>query len=364
MAALAELQKDLKILKEEVDEEDIAEVVARWSGIPVQRLLEGEAEKLLHMEERLAERVVGQERAVRAVSDAVRRARAGLQDPNRPLGSFLFLGPTGVGKTELARALAQFLFDDERALVRIDMSEYMEKHAVARLIGSPPGYVGYEEGGQLTEAVRRRPYAVILLDEIEKAHADVAQVLLQILEDGRLTDGQGRTVEFKNALVIMTSNIGSDLILESGGEGGERMRARLLEALRGHFRPELLNRIDEILVFEPLSESALETIVTLELRKLERRLLDRALTLRADPEVLAYLAREGYDPVYGARPLRRLIERLVQNPLARRILQGEFKPGDAVRVRLGEERAGSGAGEFRFERTEKPETASAGAFSA
>ncbi|HET9950964.1 MAG TPA: ATP-dependent chaperone ClpB [Candidatus Eisenbacteria bacterium] len=363
-AALADLQKDLKILKEEVDEEDIAEVVARWSGIPVQRLLEGEVEKLLRMEERLGERVVGQDRAVRAVSDAVRRGRAGLQDPNRPLGSFLFLGPTGVGKTELARALAQFLFDDERAMVRIDMSEYMEKHAVARLIGSPPGYVGYEEGGQLTEAVRRRPYSVILLDEIEKAHPDVAQVLLQILEDGRLTDGQGRTVEFKNVIVIMTSNIGSDLILESGGEGSERMRARLLEALRGHFRPELLNRIDEILVFEPLTMDALERIVTLELRKVERRLRDRELTLRPDPEVLAYLAREGYDPAYGARPLRRLIERLVQNPLARRILTGEFQPGDAIRVRLGDTRAGADAGEFRFEREEKPETASAGAFSA
>jgi ATP-dependent Clp protease ATP-binding subunit ClpB len=363
-AALAEVQKDLKILKEEVDEEDIAEVVARWSGIPVQRLLEGEVEKLLQMEERLGERVIGQERAIHAVSDAVRRARAGLQDPNRPLGSFLFLGPTGVGKTELARALAQFLFDDERAMIRIDMSEYMEKHAVARLIGSPPGYVGYEEGGQLTEAVRRRPYAVILLDEIEKAHPDVAQVLLQILEDGRLTDGQGRTVEFKNAIVIMTSNIGSEMILESEGEGGERMRARLLEALRGHFRPELLNRIDEILVFDPLSEEALERIVTLELRKVEHRLRDRELRLEAEPGVLAYLARAGYDPVYGARPLRRLIERLVQNPLARRILQGEFKPGDVIRVRLGDARAGGDATELRFEKAENPETARAGAFSA
>ncbi|HEU4725919.1 MAG TPA: ATP-dependent chaperone ClpB [Candidatus Eisenbacteria bacterium] len=362
-AALAALQKDLKILKEEVDEEDIAEVVARWSGVPVQRLLEGELEKLLRMEARLEERVVGQSRAVRAVSDAVRRARAGLQDPNRPLGSFLFLGPTGVGKTELARALAQFLFDDERAMVRIDMSEYMEKHAVARLVGSPPGYVGYEEGGQLTEAVRRRPYSVILLDEIEKAHPDVAQVLLQILEDGRLTDGQGRTVDFKNALVVMTSNIGSDLILEQGGAGGEPMRARLLEALRGHFRPELLNRIDEILVFDPLSMEALETIVTLELKKVEARLRDRDLALDADAEVLAFLAREGYDPVYGARPLRRLIERLVQNPLARRILQGEFRPGDRIRVRLADA-AGGVADALRFERVEKPETASAGAFSA
>jgi ATP-dependent Clp protease ATP-binding subunit ClpB len=249
-------------------------------------------------------------------------------------------------------------------MIRIDMSEYMEKHAVARLIGSPPGYVGYDEGGQLTEAVRRRPYAVILLDEIEKAHADVAQVLLQILEDGRLTDGQGRTVEFKNAIVIMTSNIGSDLILESGGEGGERMRARLLEALRGHFRPELLNRIDEILVFDPLTTEALERIVALELEKVARRLRDRELSLHVDPDVLAYLAREGYDPVYGARPLRRLIERLVQNPLARRLLQGEFHPGDAIRVRLGDVPGGEEPAAFRFERAKKAESASAGAFSA
>jgi len=344
--SLAELQADLKILKEEVDAEDIAEVVARWSGVPVQRLLESELEKLLHMEDRLRERVIGQDAAVRAVSDAVRRARAGLQDPNRPIGSFLFLGPTGVGKTELARALAQFLFDDERAMIRIDMSEYMEKHAVARLIGSPPGYVGYEEGGQLTEAVRRRPYAVVLLDEIEKAHADVSQVLLQILEDGRLTDGQGRTVDFKNAIIVMTSNIGSDLILEAGGEGGEAIRARLLGALRGHFRPELLNRIDEVLIFEPLSSEALREIVALELRKLTRRLEERDLKLTADPAVLDLLAREGYDPVYGARPLRRLIERRVQNPMARRMLSGEFPPGTAVRLRLSGDGEG---GEFRFE---------------
>ena len=331
--ALADIQKEMKILKEEVDAEDIAEVVGRWSGIPVQRLLESELEKLLHMEERLRERVVGQEAAIRAVSDAVRRARAGLSDPNRPLGSFLFLGPTGVGKTETARALAQFLFDDERAMVRIDMSEYMEKHAVARLIGSPPGYVGYEEGGQLTEAVRRRPYSVVLLDEIEKAHADVAQILLQILEDGRLTDGQGRTVDFKNTLVIMTSNIGSDLILELEGTG-EAMRSRLLAALRGHFRPELLNRIDEILVFEPLSRESLREIVRLELRKVERRLQNRELSLVAGDDVLDLLAREGYDPVYGARPLRRLVEHRIQNPLAQRLLKGEFAPGDVIEVRV------------------------------
>jgi len=322
--------------------------------VPVQRLLESELEKLLHMEERLRERVVGQEAAVRAVSDAVRRARAGLQDPNRPIGSFLFLGPTGVGKTELARALAQFLFDDERAMIRIDMSEYMEKHAVARLIGSPPGYVGYEEGGQLTEAVRRRPYAVVLLDEIEKAHADVSQVLLQILEDGRLTDGQGRTVDFKNALIVMTSNIGSDLILEAGGAAGEGMRARLLGALRGHFRPELLNRIDEVLIFEPLSSDALREIVALELSKLTRRLRERDLTLIADADVLDLLAREGYDPVYGARPLRRLIERRIQNPMAKRMLSGEFPPGTTVRVRVSE---GGEAGELRFEAAPRPKKA-------
>ena len=353
-AALAGIQKDLKLLKEEVDEEDIAEVVARWSGIPVQRLLESELQKLLHMEERLKERVVGQDPAVRAVSDAVRRARAGLQDPNRPLGSFLFLGPTGVGKTELARALAQFLFDDERAMVRIDMSEYQERHAVARLIGAPPGYVGYEEGGQLTEAVRRRPYCVVLLDEIEKAHADASQLLLQILEDGRLTDGQGRTVDFKNAIVVMTSNIGSDLILESGGEGGEAMRTRLMAALRGHFRPELLNRIDEVLVFEPLDRDALREIVRLELRKVERRLAERDLTLEAGPDVLDLLAREGYDPVFGARPLRRLIERRIQNPLAQSILAGTFRPGDRVRVRITE-----GPDQpLVFDRVEAPEAVS------
>jgi ATP-dependent Clp protease ATP-binding subunit ClpB len=347
-ALLAEIQKDLKILKEEVDEEDVAEVVARWSGIPVQRLLESELQKLLKMEDRLKERVVGQDEAVRAVSDAVRRARAGLQDPNRPIGSFLFLGPTGVGKTELARALAQFLFDDEHAMVRLDMSEYMEKHSVARLIGSPPGYVGYEEGGQLTEAVRRRPYSVVLLDEIEKAHPDVSQVLLQILEDGRLTDGQGRVVDFKNTLVVMTSNIGSELILEMGGAGGEAMRDRLLTALRGHFRPEILNRIDEILVFEVLSPEALRQIVALELRKVEQRLRDRDLSIQADPEVLDLLAREGYDPVFGARPLRRLIERRLQNPLAQAILKGEFQPGDSIRVRPGADQ-----GPLRFERAER-----------
>ena len=355
-AALAAIQKDLKLLKEEVDEEDIAEVVARWSGIPVQRLLEGELQKLLHMEDRLRERVVGQDVAVRAVSDAVRRARAGLQDPNRPLGSFLFLGPTGVGKTELARALAEFLFDTERAMIRVDMSEYQERHAVARLIGSPPGYVGYEEGGQLTEAVRRRPYSVVLLDEIEKAHPGVAHVLLQVLEEGRLTDGQGRTVDFKNTIIVMTSNIGSDLILEAGGASSEVLRPRLLQALRGHFRPELINRIDEILVFEPLGQEELRQIVRLELKKVERRLQERELKLVVDTDVLDLLAKEGYDPVFGARPLRRVIERRVQNPLAQAILKGEFQPGDTVRVRLGKDDDSP----LRFERAGKLEAVAAG----
>jgi ATP-dependent Clp protease ATP-binding subunit ClpB len=354
-AKLAEIQKDMKLLKEEVDEEDIAEVVARWTGIPVSRLLEGEIQKLLHMEERLRERVVGQEAAVRAVSDAIRRARAGLQDPNRPLGSFLFLGPTGVGKTELARALAEFLFDDERAMIRADMSEYQEKHTVARLIGSPPGYVGFEEGGQLTEAVRRRPYSVVLLDEIEKAHPDVANVLLQIFEDGRLTDGQGRTVDFKNTLVIMTSNIGSDLILEFQGRTAEEMRPSLLQAIRGHFRPELINRIDEILVFEPLRPEQLREIARLEVRKVERRLRERELSLEVDEDVLDLLAREGYDPVFGARPLRRLIEHRLQNPLAQAILRGEFRPGDRIRVRRGP----SDEAPLQFERLERHEAVTA-----
>ena len=346
---LAKLQKDLKILKEEVDAEDIASVVARWTGIPVQRLLESELQKLLSMEQRLKERVVGQDEAVRAVSEAVRRARAGLQDPNRPLGSFFFLGPTGVGKTELVRALAEFLFDSEKAMIRIDMSEYMEKHTVSRLIGSPPGYVGFEEGGQLTEAVRRRPYSVVLLDEIEKAHADVTQVLLQILEDGRLTDGQGRTVDFRNTIITMTSNIGSDLILEAGGKGGEGIRRSLTAALQSHFRPELLNRIDEIIIFEPLSREALREIVKLELRKVERRVRDREITIQADDRVLDLLAREGYDPVFGARPLRRLIERNIQNPLAEGLLRAEFRPGDVVQITVEDE----DQGKLRFERLAK-----------
>jgi ATP-dependent Clp protease ATP-binding subunit ClpB len=345
-AKLAELQKERKMLKEEVDEEDIAEVVSKWTGIPVTRLMEGEIEKLLKMEERLRERVVGQDEAIVAVSNAVRRARAGLQDPNRPIGSFIFMGPTGVGKTELARALAEFLFDDERAMIRIDMSEYMEKHTVARLIGAPPGYVGYEEGGQLTEAVRRRPYSVILFDEIEKAHQDVFNVLLQILEDGRLTDGQGRTVDFKNTVIIMTSNIGSELIRERqlagfrhsvGGRDAyeEETRRLVLEALRAHFRPEFLNRVDEIIVFNALSEEDIKKIVDIQIRQLNKRLAEKHLEVQLTDAAKALLAEKGYDPMYGARPLRRAIQREIQDPLAMKLLAGEFKEGDRIVVDAG-----------------------------
>ena len=328
---LHRLQSGSRLLAEEVTPEDIAEVVAKWTSIPVTRLLEGEVAKLLRMEERLHERVVGQEEAVQAVSNAVRRARAGMQDPDRPLGSFLFLGPTGVGKTLLAKALAEFLFDDEKAMVRLDMSEYMEKHAVARLIGAPPGYVGYEEGGQLTEAIRRRPYAVLLLDELEKAHSDVFNVLLQILDDGRLTDGQGRTVDFKNVVLIMTSNVGSTFIVELAGER-ETMRARVMDAVRGHFRPEFLNRIDEIVIFDPLDERQILEIVEKETKALAKRLRERKLTLELTPNAKAFLATEGFDPVYGARPIRRTIQRLVLDPLAQKILSGEYKEGDTVFV--------------------------------
>jgi len=329
---LEALQKDGAMLKEEVDEEDIAQVVSKWTGIPVSRMLEGETKKLLTMEEKLKERVVGQHEAINAVSDAIRRARSGLQDPNRPIGSFIFLGPTGVGKTELARALAEFLFDDERAMVRLDMSEYMEKHTVSRLIGAPPGYVGYEEGGQLTEAVRRRPYSVILLDEIEKAHPDVFNILLQILDDGRLTDGQGRTVDFKNTIIIMTSNLGSQVIQELGGQDDERMRQLVMEAVRAHFRPEFLNRVDEILIFHTLSFAHIKQIVGIQLRRLEQRLADKKLSLVVTDQAREILAREGYDPVFGARPLKRAIQRLLQDPLARRVLEGEFVEGDTIRV--------------------------------
>ena len=317
------------MVKEEVDEDDIAEVVARWTGIPVSRLLEGETEKLIHMEERLHERVVGQDEAVEAVANALRRARTGLQDPNRPIGSFIFLGPTGVGKTELARALAEFMFDDERAMVRLDMSEYQERHTVARLVGAPPGYVGYEEGGQLTEAVRRRPYSVVLLDEIEKAHQEVFDVLLQILDDGRLTDGQGRTVDFRNTVIIMTSNIRSS------------------EALTEHFRPEFLNRIDEIVVFKPLSREQLGEIVELQLTRLRERLAERGLGLELTDEAKELVAEAGWDPTYGARPLKRALQRLVENPLALRLLEGEFAEGDTVR-------ADARDGELVFEKAAAP----------
>jgi len=320
-----------QMLKEEVTEEDIAEVVSNWTGIPVSRLQEGEREKLVKMEERLAARVVGQKRAISAVSNAVRRARSGLQDPNRPIGSFIFLGPTGVGKTELARALAEFLFDDENSMVRIDMSEHMEKHAVARLIGAPPGYVGYEEGGQLSEAVRRKPYSVVLFDEIEKAHHDIFGVLLQVLDDGRITDGQGRTVDFKNTVIIMTSNIGSQFIMEESLDAKERDR-RVMEALRDHFRPEFLNRVDEVIIFDRLSEEEIKHIVGLQINRLAKRLSSQNINLEVTPKARALVAKEGYDPVYGARPLKRAIQREILDPLSLEILQGRFKQGDHIEV--------------------------------
>ncbi len=334
-AALAALQGPNALLKEEVTADDIAEIVGAWTGIPVAKLMEGESAKLIHMEERLHERVVGQDQAIEAVSDAVRRARAGLKDPRRPIGSFMFLGPTGVGKTELARALAAFLFDDEQAMVRIDMSEYMEKFAVTRLVGAPPGYVGYEEGGQLTEAVRRRPYQVILLDEIEKAHPDVFNVLLQVLDDGRLTDGQGRTVDFKNTVVIMTSNIGSAAIAAQAGssrddEGHDAMQQQVMEALRGHFRPEFLNRVDEVIVFHALTDADLTAIVGLLVDDLIRRVAGQDVTLELTPAARSLIAHEGHDPAYGARPLKRTIQRLLENPFARALVEGRFKPGDHV----------------------------------
>ncbi len=326
--ALAEQQSTRRMLKEEVDEEDVAEVVAAWTGIPLTRLLEGEVEKLLHMEERLHERVVGQDEAVSAVSNALRRARAGLSDPDRPIGSFIFLGPTGVGKTELARALAGFMFDDERAMVRIDMSEYMERHSVARLIGAPPGYVGFDEGGQLTEAVRRRPYSVLLLDEIEKAHADVFNVLLQLLDDGRLTDGQGHVVDFTNTVVVMTSNIGSQFLTEGIDEG--IALERVIGALREHFRPEFLNRVDEVVVFDRLDREQLGAIVGLQAERLRARLATRGVELEITEAARDLLGREGYDPAYGARPLKRLIQRRIENPLAQKMLAGEVRDGDHV----------------------------------
>ncbi len=328
----AAMQKGTRILKEEVDEEDIAKLVSKWTGIPVGRLLEGEAQKLVHMEERLRQRVVGQEDALARVANAVRRSRAGLSDSKRPIGSFIFLGPTGVGKTELARALAEFLFDDEKLMIRIDMSEYMEKHTVSRLIGAPPGYVGYEEGGQLTEQVRRHPYSVILFDEIEKAHPDVFNVLLQILEDGRLTDGKGRTVDFRNTVLVMTSNVGSTAIYELAGKDPERARKEAMEALRQAFRPEFINRIDEIVIFNPLGKEQLERIVGLLLKSVEKLLAERQITLALTPAGNELLLREGYDPAYGARPLRRTIQRLIQDPLALQILEGTVLPGSHIRV--------------------------------
>jgi ATP-dependent Clp protease ATP-binding subunit ClpB len=320
-----------RMLKEEVDEEDIAYVLSKWTGIPVSKMLEGDVEKLVHMEERLRQRVVGQEEAIEAVSNAIRRSRAGIGDPNRPLGSFIFLGPTGVGKTELTRALAEFLFDQDQAMIRIDMSEYMEKHSVSRLIGAPPGYVGFEEGGQLTESVRRKPYSVVLFDEIEKAHPDVFNVLLQLLDDGRLTDGQGRTVDFKNTVIIMTSNLGSQEISELAGDES-KMRSTVMGVLRGHFRPEFLNRIDDIIIFHPLTMEQLKTIVDIQLNLLKKRLLERKIDLILTDAAKGYLAAIGYDQVFGARPLKRLIQRDILNPLALRILSGEFKEGDKVKV--------------------------------
>jgi ATP-dependent Clp protease ATP-binding subunit ClpB len=336
LAAAQEAEKkEATLVRNKVTEEEVAEVVSKWTGIPVSKMLESERDKLLHMEEAIGRRVVGQEEAVRVVADAIRRSRAGLSDPNRPNGSFLFLGPTGVGKTELCKALAEFLFDTEEAMVRIDMSEFMEKHSVARLIGAPPGYVGYEEGGYLTEAVRRRPYSVILLDEVEKAHPDVFNVLLQVLDDGRLTDGQGRTVDFRNSVVVMTSNLGSQVIQELAGEANyERMKAAVLEIVGQHFRPEFINRVDDIVVFHPLGREHIRRIVDIQMGYLQRRLAERDITLVLDDAARDLLGEAGFDPVYGARPLKRAIQQQVENPLAQRILKGEFGPGDTVRVEV------------------------------
>ena len=347
--ALANLQSTGKLLKEEVDADDIAEIVSRWTGIPVSRLVEGEVQKLLHMEERLHQRVVGQDEAISAVSNAIRRARAGLQDPNRPLGSFIFLGPTGVGKTELARALAEFMFDSDQAVIRIDMSEYMEKHSVSRLIGAPPGYIGHEEGGQLTEAVRRRPYSVVLFDEIEKAHPEVFNALLQVLDDGRLTDSQGRQVDFKNTVIIMTSNLGSSSIVGLNQHDRDAMRERVMEAVRQHFRPEFLNRIDEIVIFEPLTREQTGTIVDIQLQRVSDRLEDRNIELRVTPGAKEWLASRGYDPVYGARPLKRLIQREVLDSLAMKLLNGDLHDGEVVTISASDDGL-----TFQAELTEAP----------
>ncbi|MDY6816173.1 MAG: ATP-dependent chaperone ClpB [Pseudomonadota bacterium] len=331
MAGQAEMKK-MELLRNRVTDEEIAEVVSKWTGIPVSKMLEGERDKLMRMEEALHGRVIGQEEAVEAVSNAVRRSRAGLSDPNRPNGSFLFLGPTGVGKTELCKALASFLFDTEEAMVRIDMSEFMEKHSVARLIGAPPGYVGYEEGGYLTEAVRRRPYSVLLLDEVEKAHPDVFNILLQVLEDGRLTDGQGRTVDFRNTVIVMTSNLGSDIIQQKAGEENyEAMKSAVMEVVGTHFRPEFINRVDEVVVFHPLAEDQIRGIAKIQIAGLSKRLKDQDMKLELDDAAMDLLAEVGYDPVYGARPLKRAIQRNIENPLAQKLLQGEFVPGDTIR---------------------------------
>ncbi|HEX9501828.1 MAG TPA: AAA family ATPase, partial [Thermoanaerobaculia bacterium] len=338
-AKLAEMQKNGALLREEVTDEDIAEIVSKWTGVPVTRMMESEVQKLIRMEENLKLRVVGQEEAVRAVANAVRRSRAGLKDPNRPVGSFIFMGPTGVGKTELARALAEFLFDDENAMVRIDMSEYMERHAVARLIGAPPGYVGYEEGGQLTEAVRRRPYAVILFDEIEKAHPEVFNVMLQILDDGRLTDSKGRVVNFKNTVIIMTSNVGSQYIHEyqrsvQTPQQEEEMRKKVEEELHRHFRPEFLNRIDEVIIFHALEMKHIKRIIDIQLKRLAKIIAERGINIDISEAAKEHLAREGYDPAFGARPLKRALQREIIDPLAMRLLEGKFKPGDTVFVTM------------------------------
>jgi ATP-dependent Clp protease ATP-binding subunit ClpB len=333
-ARLDEVQAERKFLNEEVTEEDVAQVVSKWTGIPVSRLMEGEMQKLVHLERALHERVVAQHEAVQAVANAIRRSRAGLSDPNRPIGSFLFLGPTGVGKTELARALAEYLFDDERAVVRVDMSEYQERHTVSRLVGAPPGYVGYEEGGQLTESVRRRPYSVVLLDEMEKAHADVFNVLLQLLDDGRLTDGQGRTVDFRNTIVIMTSNLGST-VFQDEGLSPEKRKQEILDDVQGYFRPEFINRIDEIVVFEPLSREDIRQIVDIQLHGLRGRLAERGLTLELSDAAIDWLADRGHDPAFGARPLKRLIQRELQDQLAMKLLAGELREGDTVRLDVG-----------------------------
>jgi ATP-dependent Clp protease ATP-binding subunit ClpB len=331
--------KETTLVRNSVTEEEIAEVVSKWTGIPVAKMLEGEKEKLLRMEEAIHQRVVGQDEAVATVANAIRRSRAGLSDPKRPIGSFLFLGPTGVGKTELCKALAGFLFDTDEAMVRLDMSEFMEKHSVARMIGAPPGYVGYEEGGYLTEAVRRRPYSVILLDEVEKAHPDVFNVLLQVLDDGRLTDGQGRTVDFRNTVIVMTSNLGSHVIQELAGEQNyDKMKAAVMDIVGQHFRPEFINRVDDVVVFHPLGREHIRRIVDIQLGYLRERLAERDMTLKLSDAARDRLAEAGYDPVYGARPLKRAIQQQVENPLAQEILKGRFKPGDTIEVDVAEQR--------------------------